>query len=448
MTKSHRITRRFEWNFERVEIMEKVKSCKALGIAAMLGVMVQALPSEAEAKTLEQALIEKLNATGAAGKIINGASGYKIIGLKFKGTVQTNGIKFRMPSAVPVTPLVLQQQNMSNCNSQISTLQASVNESTSNSEKFSWSTSATLGQSVSVSVKSPLFGGGSATTSFEVTQNVGKATTRKRTIGWKNGVSVPVGPMQAIQIQFVVSEKKLNVPWSTDVLVSGPVKITYRRAPFIKVCLYEHPNYEGDSYCATATSNRDFPNFKSLRFSRGGKMNDKVSSAREWGDGYVDLFSDTKFRKYVRRANRPRYGRTDDAFSSMQMRPKSSTIEKTVNIQDYLSPADLGIRISGQYNGVNGVQGDFRTSMPVKLTAADCAFGANAKSMPAGAGGLASMPSPGAVAAAMMMAAGADGLASTPSPGAVRKMAKKAVSIVQVAKQKAFSSKPIAVFKK
>lgn len=324
---------------------------------------------------VEKVIFDRLNKKGAFGKIYNG-SGYTAKSIKLMGTVQTNGIKFKLPNVVPQKPLVLQQQNLANCNDQTSTLNASVNKSTENSETFSKTATITSTTTVTVGYESPIGVSGEASQALEISGSKTEEKTHSETVSWEAGVNVPVGPRKAVLIQFVVSEAKLDVPWWTDVIVSGRVDAFYERPAKTTVCLYEHINYKGRKKCITASKNWNSSNFKKLKWEGSKKnINDEVSSVKVSGPARVTLYQHKNYKgkSWSYSHTKGWVGKkANDRFSSIKIVPTPGKVTKSVNVEQYLTGADQRIALKGTYKGVNGVQGDFRTSSPIVLTDSDC----------------------------------------------------------------------------
>ncbi|CAN0528313.1 unnamed protein product, partial [Laminaria digitata] len=150
--------------------------------------------------------------------------------------------------------------------------------------------------------------------------------THSETVTWDAGVEVPVGPRKAVQIQFVVAEAKLDVPWRTDVIVSGAVDALYERAPKTSVCLYKHVNYKGNRKCFATTKDWSGSNFKKIKWE-GSKenINDEVSAVRITGAARVTLYQHTKYKgkKWAFNKTTKWVGdAANDRFSSIWIQPK------------------------------------------------------------------------------------------------------------------------------
>jgi hypothetical protein len=74
-------------------------------------------------------------------------------------------------------------------------------------------------------------------------------------------------------------------------------------------------------------------------------------------------------------ANVPNVGSTyNDKFSSMKIEPDAPTKMVVSDMSALLTDSQRRIVISGTYDGVNGVMGDFRAGAPVALTPSDCSL--------------------------------------------------------------------------
>jgi len=313
--------------------------------------------------------------------------GYKLTAVKLKGDINTDGIKFTLPTVVPEKPLVLLQQRIANCNDREVLGRSTVNKSTENSESFS--KSSTLGgeTSVSVSYESPIGLGGSASQSFNYSNTTTEEKTYTETVGWDQGIDVPVGPRQALTVQFVVAEQKLdNIPWSTNAIVGGPAEMTYTKAPgTVTVCAHEHTSYGGKKKCWTTSSRKAIRRFKDEKWDSGkGNLNDEVTAISITGDAKVTVYEHTDYKgwsqEYTSSVHNVGKSR-NDRISAMVIEPQGGTRTVTQNLEKYLNDAQRRIALSGRYKGVNGVQGDFRAGAPVALLDSDCGLvSASAKS--------------------------------------------------------------------
>jgi hypothetical protein len=319
-------------------------------------------------------VLRRLKATSAN----TTSDGYQLKGVKLKGDIATDGIKFRLPSVVPEQPLVLMQQRMANCNTLDATLNAEVNKQTTNSETFSKSTTLGGETSVTVSYESPIGVGGSGTQSFNYSKTSTEETAKSETVGWVSGTNVPVGAKQSVTVQFVVSQQKLdNIPWSTNAIVGGAVDLNYEKSPGqTTVCLHENSGYGGKKKCYTTTSTTQIANFKNEKWDSGkGNLNDEVTGLSITGNAKVTLYQHTNYggTAYEYTSSTSNVGKgANDKFSSIKIEPLGASKTITGNLNALLSDDQRRIPLSGSYKGVNGVQGDFRASAPTALTDSDC----------------------------------------------------------------------------
>jgi len=306
------------------------------------------------------------------------SDGYKLTAVKLKGDIVTDGIKFTLPVVVPEKPLVLMQQRIANCNDREVVGRSTVNKSTENSETFSKSTTLGGETSVTVSYESPMGMGGSATQSFNYSDTKTEEKTYTETVGWDQGIDVPVGPKQSLMVQFVVGEQKLdNIPWWTNAIVGGPAEMTYTKPPgSVTVCVHEHTSYGGRKKCWTTSSTRKIRRFKDEKWDGAkGNLNDEVTAISIKGHAKVTVYKHTGYegwsKEYTSSVANVGKGANDE-FSSMVIEPLGDTKTVTQNLEKYLNDAQRRIALAGKYKGVNGVQGDFRAGAPVKLLDSDC----------------------------------------------------------------------------
>lgn len=318
-------------------------------------------------------MLQRLKQTPAAK-----SDGYNLVGVKLKGDLATDGVVFTMPSAVPVSPKVLMTQRLFNCSSGEVTGKSSVNQSTENSETFSKATQLGGETAVSVSYQSPVGLGGSASQSFNYATTSTQEKTYTETANWDQGVDVSVGPRSAVMVQFVVSGQKLDdIPWATNVIVNGPAELTYEKpSGSATVCVHEDSVYSGKRKCWTTSSTRKVGNLKEEKWDRGGgNLNDEVSAITITGGAKVTVYQHTNFGGWSEEysGNTPSVGKgRNDRISSLVIEPQGSRKTTTENLQKYVNDQQRRIALSGKYNGVNGVLGDFRTGNTTPLGDAEC----------------------------------------------------------------------------
>ncbi|HNR90042.1 MAG TPA: peptidase inhibitor family I36 protein [Spirochaetota bacterium] len=313
--------------------------------------------------------LERLRKTAAA----TNAAGQKLVGVKFLSTLETTGIKFKLPSAVPEQPFVLMTQTLSNNLASEARLKCGVEESSMDSETIG--TSKTLGgeTEVSLSYKSPvgLTVAGKQSFNYSTTKNMEKTTSKTRT--WRAEGDFPVGPKERIDVQFVVSEKRLdNIPWSTEVIMKGPAELTYNSSGGpVEVCVYQKPNHGGHKKCWTTSTPINLGSFKKEKWDGGkGGMNDSISSIKITGNAKVTVYQKYDFAgwsaSFTSSTNEMGKGK-NNKVSSMKIEPQNTVT--TVQIEKFLNtPALQGVALSGTYNGVSGVTGSFLSSDPMPLS--------------------------------------------------------------------------------
>ena len=158
------------------------------------------------------------------------SDGYKLTAVKLKGDINTDGIKFTLPTVVPEKPLVLLQQRIANCNDREVLGRSTVNKSTENSESFS--KSSTLGgeTSVSVSYESPIGLGGSASQSF----NYSSTTTEEKTFTALVG-AVGVDAIEQVLLYHVVPGAAITKKAAVN---ANGAELTTAQGGTIKVRVY------------------------------------------------------------------------------------------------------------------------------------------------------------------------------------------------------------------
>lgn len=323
------------------------------------------------------------------------ADGYNLTSVKILGDITTDGLRFTLPSAVPDIPKVLMQGRVVNCGTRDITGRADVSESMENSESFSKSLTLGSTTTLEVSYESPVGISAGASQSLEISGTETEERTQTKTVSWNVGNDVPVGPRESIMWQFVVSSKEMkNIPWSVNAIVGGPVELGYTKpAGSVKVCLHEHANYGGKKKCFTTTSNLDIARFKDQKWDGDSKnINDEVTAVSIQGNAKVTLYEHTDFKGWNMEltGSNANVGKDrNDKFSAMKIVPIASAKTVRGDLNTLLTDQQRRIALSGTYNGVNGVMGEFRAGAPTVLTDADCrvsgASTATASSASAGA---------------------------------------------------------------
>jgi hypothetical protein len=382
----------------------------ALGAAASSNAFAAPTVVDPVAETLKRLKMTPANRT---------ADGYILTGVRLKSEISTTGLQFTMPSVVPEIPKVLMQNRIANCNTLDVTGRADVSEAIENSETFSKSMTIGSTTTLEVSYQSPVGLGGSASQSLEISGTKGEEKTQAKTVTWNTGLDVPVPAKHSLLWQFVVASKELrNIPWSTNAVVGGAVDLAYSKEPGqVTVCLHEHSSYKGKKRCFATAQPMDLANFKDLKWeSGGGNLNDEVTAVEIRGNAKVTLFQHVNYGGWNVElgASSGNVGKDrNDKFSSMKIAPQGSTKVVAGNLDTLLTEQQRRITLSGVYNGVNGVMGDFRAASPVPLTEADC------RPVPAGNNVAAGAQAARATAPQAMIAkAPGGGLAVAPIQGA------------------------------
>ncbi len=309
------------------------------------------------------------------------AAGDELTKVKLTGVLLTTGVIFKLPSAVPEEPFLLQQFDVVNCTANKMTERINVSKTTSNSDSFT--TSTTLGgetsASVTVDYTSPIGVGvsGTVSQSFNYSKTETKQTACTETVTWDVGYDVPKGPMTSTRVSFVISQKTLkNIPWSTNVILKGPAELTYGK--MTTVCLYQQPNFEGNKKCwTTGALFLEVKNLQTTAWDSGtGYVGDGVASVKVTGDAKGAraelVFKDGGLWACIKDCpQKPSpYG---SKIAGMTIRSMSTAKTETVQLEKYLTTEALSrIPLSGTYDGVSGVQASLRAETPVTLTTADC----------------------------------------------------------------------------
>lgn len=162
------------------------------------------------------------------------SDGYRLTAVKLKGDINTDGIKFTLPTVVPEKPLMLLQQRIANCNDREVLGRSTVNKSTENSETFSKSTTLGGETSVTVSYESPIGLGASASQSFNYSKTETQEKTYTETVGWDRTTSSRKEIRRFKDEKWESGKGNLNDE-VTAIGISGNAKVT----------VYEHHDLGG-----------------------------------------------------------------------------------------------------------------------------------------------------------------------------------------------------------
>jgi hypothetical protein len=305
------------------------------------------------------------------------ADGFTLSSIQLMNELATSGITFTLPSVVPEIPKVLMQGRIANCNDREIQGNANVGEDTTNSESFTKATTLSSTTTLSAGYSSPIGISASLSEAVQISGTNTTQNTHTKTTRWNAGGIVPVGAKQAVTWQFVVASREMNnIPWSTNAIVSGPVTLNYvKPAAAINVCLYEDNLYTGRKKCFVTTAPFQVSQFNFPWDNGQGNVNDAVSSVSISGNGKVTFYENNNFDGFaVTYSNSVSIvgNAYNDKFSSMKIEPAAPTKTVVSDLSALLSDSQRRIAISGTYDGVNGVMGDFRAGAPVALTPSDC----------------------------------------------------------------------------
>ena len=127
-------------------------------------------------------------------------------------------------------PIVVAQSILRNDSDVSGTFSASASESVSDTVSHTWSTSDSVQVSQKFSYEVSFLGtGGKGETSFTYTHNWGesKTETKQVTVGSAQGVSVPLGPHQAVNAEITASRGVMKVRIVYNAVLTGSVAINY-----------------------------------------------------------------------------------------------------------------------------------------------------------------------------------------------------------------------------
>ncbi len=349
--------------------------------------------------------------------------GVEVTEASLKGQLSNQGMQFKLPSAVPLSPLLLQQFAVSNCNEFNQTQTISVSKTTTDSN--SWGNSHTLTTSVEAKfdVKIPLVGGTEVTAGLQHEAGWTKSTEHSETVGWDQSQETVIGPQRRVVVLFVVSEEKMDVPYWVDFVAAGPVELNYTTPatsedPGLRWAAGRNGSLPAGAVKGGREPGRDL--YVCRARHQGGLHPGKVVARNcniSWGgkeiekNAYEVLLGDSAKVSWINASNgrvpsggfiagRERgrnlylcraghrggthpgkvhlkwchfgWGGKEILKKNYQVlvpgksRPAKSD-KITVNLEDYLSLEERTFRIRGAYKGVTGVQGEFRVGPPTAL---------------------------------------------------------------------------------
>lgn len=336
-----------------------------------------------------------------------------------KGSLVSQGVDFTLPSAIPKSPKILQQQTLSNCNDLPGSQHVGVSKNTTQTE--SWSSTDTVSAEVSVTVSydSPIGVGLAGTATAGYSKEWNKGGEKSQTLTWESGADIPVNPGKQVTVQFVVDEANLDIPYHADFVASGATDVS-----FVEPAKPSQANVSWGAKSRNSVAGGQEENLKTLYICRtyyqngyhagkvtqsgtcnigyGGKEvttssfqylnansaeivwvqslgNRAISAGTEsGGERYVcrvKAHGGTHPGKVVGSTCNYGYGgkelrsSTYEALNTKAPTPAQSRTFR-VNLEDYLSAAERTIRLNGVYKGVTAVQGDFRVATPQTLQCA------------------------------------------------------------------------------
>jgi len=208
-----------------------------LALAIALAFPLAALPAMADRIDLNAELVKRLARAGKLAALYKAKTGRDLpatLGVTaiFQGQVGGRGLVISAPGVIPTSPLVMQQDEVVNCNSEPTVQSLQIDSSVTNSTNFQNTDQLQTSQEYTVSVgyTSPWGASASASTTQGRTQVAMHSTGGgdSTTTSWKYAPQITVGANKAVTTQFVVTQQKLdNIPYTANFVLTGPVQLVF-----------------------------------------------------------------------------------------------------------------------------------------------------------------------------------------------------------------------------
>ena len=208
-----------------------------LALAFAIAFPLAALPALADRIDLNAELVKRLAKAGKLNALYRAKTGRDLpatLGVTaiFQGQVGGRGLVISAPGVIPTSPLVMQQDEVVNCNSEPTVQSLQIDSSVTNSTNFQNTDQLQTSQEYTVTVgySSPWGASASASTTQGRTQVAMHSTGGgdSTTTSWKYAPQITVGPNKAVTTQFVVTQQKLdNIPYTANFVLTGPVQLVF-----------------------------------------------------------------------------------------------------------------------------------------------------------------------------------------------------------------------------
>jgi hypothetical protein len=210
---------------------------RRLALAFAVAFPLAALPAMADRIDLNAELVKRLAKAGKLTALYKAKTGRDLpasLGVTaiFQGQVGGRGLVISAPGVIPTSPLVMQQDEVVNCNSEPTLQSLQIDSSVTNSTNFQNTDQLQTSQEYTVTVgySSPWGASASASTTQGRTQVAMHSTGGgdSTTTSWKYAPQITVGASKAVTTQFVVTQQKLdNIPYTANFVLAGPVQLVF-----------------------------------------------------------------------------------------------------------------------------------------------------------------------------------------------------------------------------
>jgi len=186
---------------------------------------------------LNAEIIKRLQKSGQLNAIYKSKTGQNIpsgvMGTAvFTGQIGGKGLAISNPGVIATSPMVMQEEDVVNCNDQTTTQTLQIDSEATNSTNFSNSDQfeSTQELSATVTYDSPWGVSASATASTKQSHVTLKQTGggESTTSSWHYTQGIPVSPGKMLTAQFVVTQQRIdNLPYVANFVLAGPVQLVF-----------------------------------------------------------------------------------------------------------------------------------------------------------------------------------------------------------------------------
>ena len=401
---------------------------------SLLGITLGLTPiASATVYDINKLIVERMQASGQLSSLYKVKTGRDmppgtVATAIFEGEIGGKGLRWQTAGLPPQAPMVLSQSRVTNCSSREVQRTLTIDKHTTNMTTMSNTDTIDSGKELTVSLSYSSPWGVSASASATVRQSVSASKTQGaavyENVGWNDTLQVPVEGGTAVKVQFVVTEQKLtNVPYTADLLVSGPMSIVFRGGPegfrwvervgtqlpanLVRLSsqgttpIYACRVKSGDAYILGKsagdicyfTTGQMIPMTTEMLGNKSNLFEMLVGAqdALTWGTPYAEDAYDADGKKAKICLTRkgtdmriPGYVRDGKCWGEWSSRgyvtadyevlrtPKAGGVSANILVQDWLDEEKRTFNLRGTFTGTNALYGDFRIGPSRPAPTADC----------------------------------------------------------------------------